>query len=167
MKQHAFFRKKKRIILICVIIAALLAAVGVKGNLTSLRAKTATTVTMEATAKSGEITSTIQTSGTLSAQTTDEVTIPEGTFVKELKVSAGDTVSEGDVLATVKKGSVASALLSVNERVEELEDQIDDLGTVSDKTSDKYLKRSMYQYELDSLKDLQSRLKKMFEKGKI
>lgn len=70
-----------------------------------------------ATAQTGNISTTITGTGNLQAADTVDITIPAGIEIEEVKVSKGDTVTKGQVLATVNSASVASALTETNDNL--------------------------------------------------
>lgn len=59
---------------------------------------------------SGAIQSKIETSGTVTTENSSKYTLPEGTYVKEVKVKVGSRVNKGDLIATFDAGSVNSLL---------------------------------------------------------
>lgn len=78
----------------------------------------AVTVSVEsAKAQTGNISTTITGTGNLQAADTVDITIPAGIEIEEVKVSKGDTVTKGQVLATVNSASVASALTETNDNL--------------------------------------------------
>lgn len=78
----------------------------------------------ETTAATGTVTNSITGTGTLASVEGDAVTIPSGLTIEEVNVSAGDTVSAGDVLATVDHSSVISAMSSVQSEIDAVDEQI-------------------------------------------
>lgn len=80
----------------------------------------------KAVAEKGTISNTIVGTGNLELKASESVQIPSGITVKEVKVESGDAVSEGDVLATVDKTSVLEVLSTVQESIEDIDDQIND-----------------------------------------
>ncbi len=70
-----------------------------------------------AKAQTGNISTTITGTGNLQAGDTVDISVPSGIEIEEIKVSKGDTVTNGQVLATVNSASVASALTETNENL--------------------------------------------------
>ncbi len=70
-----------------------------------------------AKAQTGNISTTITGTGNLQAGDTVDISVPSGIEIEEVKVSKGDTVTNGQVLATVNSASVASALTETNENL--------------------------------------------------
>jgi len=87
-------------------------------------------------AQAGTITPALTVSGMLFPAKTGDVTIPSGLDVEAYHVQNGDSVCEGDVLATVKSTAVASAILELQQVLEELDG---DLREESAKTADSYI----------------------------
>ena len=74
----------------------------------------------------GTISTTVSGSGTLTDVDAEAITVPEGVEIVEVAVNRNDTVSEGDVLATVDMASVMSTLASLQEELDDLDDEIAD-----------------------------------------
>ncbi len=70
-----------------------------------------------AKAQTGNISTTITGTGNLQAGDTVDISVPAGIEIEEVKVSKGDTVTKGQVLATVSTASVASALTETNDNL--------------------------------------------------
>ena len=64
--------------------------------------------------------------GTLVSEDAIEITIPAAVKLTEYLVSNGDTVAEGDVIATVDRVSVMSAITEVQEALATLKEEIED-----------------------------------------
>lgn len=75
---------------------------------------------------SGTISTLVSGSGTLANVDTETVTVPEGVTVRDILVEAGETISAGQLLATVDQASVGSAMSKLQETIEDLDDQISD-----------------------------------------
>lgn len=90
--------------------------------------------------------------------------MPKGLVIDQVKVSSGDKVKAGDVVATVTKTSVAETLLTVMEEIEAVEDEQADLSvSASDTTSSDYLKSLVLQSELDDLNKMKAGLNTLLE----
>ncbi len=78
----------------------------------------------------GSISTTVSGSGTLMAENTENVEIPLGLEIADFYVEEGDTVEEGDLIATVTASSMLTALSELQEELDaidaELEDAADD-----------------------------------------
>lgn len=75
---------------------------------------------------SGTISTLVSGSGTLANVDTETVTVPEGVTVRDILVEAGESISAGQLLATVDQASVGSAMSKLQETIEDLDDQISD-----------------------------------------
>ena len=77
-------------------------------------------------ATSGTISTLVSGSGTLTNVDSEIVTIPSGVEVTGILVGYGDTVAEGDLLATVDMATVRTAMSDLQTAIEDLDDQISD-----------------------------------------
>ena len=150
--------KKKVVITVVVVIAVVLIVVALvsflfmRGGMGGGGGDDSTTSVSSVTAELGDVSTTITGSGTLAAGTTTDVTMPSGLSVDEVYVEEGDSVEEGDALATVNLASIAQALLDARESLSTVEEQIANLSdTVSDTTSDEYLESIILYDEQESL----------------
>lgn len=74
----------------------------------------------------GNISNTIVGTGNLEADNSNGITVPSGITIKKVKVESGDAVSKGDTLATVDTTSVLSAIETVQEEIEGIDDEINE-----------------------------------------
>lgn len=84
----------------------------------------------------GSIKTTISGSGNLTSEGVLDVEIPTIITVEDTLVEAGDTVEEGQLLATVNVSSALSALKELQEELEDLDDQI---HSASDDAASSYI----------------------------
>lgn len=77
-------------------------------------------------AERGTISTVVSGSGMLVNVDTETVTVPAGVEITEILVSYGDSVAEGELLATADPASVRTALAQLQEEIEDLDDQIAD-----------------------------------------
>ena len=82
---------------------------------------------LSGTAQIGTVETAIKGGGTLVEEDAVEITIPSGVMLTEFLVNNGDVVSKGDVLATVDRVSVMSAITQVQETLEYLEEEMQDV----------------------------------------
>lgn len=82
---------------------------------------------LSGTVETADITTGIHGGGTLAASDAVDVTIPSSVKITEFLVENGDTVSEGDVLATVDRVSVMSAITQVQETMDYLVEKMADV----------------------------------------
>lgn len=123
-------KRRKRKIIITVVVVLLVAAAGAFVGVNYLRrqvreqfaSSTAEVLSYEVT--TGTISTVVSGSGTLSEVDLESVTVPGGVEIGELLVSRNDTVSEGDVLATVDMTSVLSAMSALQAEISTLDESI-------------------------------------------
>ena len=122
-------RKKRRIIITVVSILLALAVIGVSG-VTILQRKvrlefaSSSGEVLSYTASTGTISTVVSGSGSLTDVDLTPVTVPDGVEITEVLVKNNDTVSPGDILATVDMASVMSAMADLQAEIEELDTQI-------------------------------------------
>ena len=88
------------------------------GNMTPASTVTAYTV------DTGSVNTTVSGSGQLKDVDTEKITLPKGVKVEELLVSAGDRVEAGDLLASLDRASVISAMSDVQAKISELDSKL-------------------------------------------
>ncbi len=76
--------------------------------------------------KAGTIHTVVTGSGVLAEVDQEQLSVPAGVEVDEVVVEAGDTVSKGDLLATVDMATVMTALSDLQEQLKDLDDEIHD-----------------------------------------
>ena len=123
--------RKRKIIRTVLIIVAVLAVgliVGVSILQRQVRKQFASSSqeVLSAAAERGTISTVVSGSGTLTNVDTETVSVPSGVEVTETLVEFGDTVQEGDLLATVDMASVRTAMSDLQGEIEDLDDQIAD-----------------------------------------
>lgn len=121
-----------------------------------------------AEAGKGSISTTVVGTGTLENGTATDVVVPTGVKVKEVLVSSGDTVTEGQVLATLDEASIASELLEVKENIETVEDEIDALSDEADeKGTIEYLEAKVLNGQRSDLTEAKTALESLLESQAI
>ena len=121
-----------------------------------------------AEAGKGSISTTVVGTGTLENGTATDVVVPTGVKVKEVLVSSGDTVTEGQVLATLDEASIASELLEVKENIETVEDEIDALsGEADEEGTTEYLEAKVLNGQLSDLTEAETALESLLESQAI
>ena len=121
-----------------------------------------------AEAGKGSISTTVVGTGTLENGTATDVVVPTGVKVKEVLVSSGDTVTEGQVLATLDEASIASELLEVKENIETVEDEIDALSDEADEEgTTEYLEAKVLNGQLSDLTEAKTALESLLESQAI
>lgn len=112
------------LIIIAVIAAILVTAVIVLRKQVEERFASAAAEVQSYTVTTGTINTVVSGSGTLTEVDLDERILPAGVEVTEVLVEAGDLVSEGDLLAKVDMATVMTALSDLQEKLEDLDDDI-------------------------------------------
>lgn len=95
---------------------------------------------MKSKVQKGNLSQTVEGTGTLENADATDLKIPVGLKIKKVKVSEGDEVKKGDTLATVDKTSLLAALA---ETQEELDDVNKQLGDEADSDTSKYVESSV------------------------
>ncbi len=90
--------------------------------------------TMSATVETGSISTTIEGTGTLANDSAIDIEIPSGLEIEEVRVNSGDEVKAGDVLATVDEQSLVAELASIEEQIQDKDNEINSTssGTTTD-----------------------------------
>ena len=76
--------------------------------------------------KTGTIHTVVSGSGTLEQVDVEDISVPEGVEIVEVLVENRDTVAKGDILATVDMATVMTTLADVQDRLDDLDDDIAD-----------------------------------------
>lgn len=124
-------RKKRKIIItvgsivLILVIAAIIAVTILQKKVREQFASSAGEV-LSYEVSTGTISTVVSGSGTLSDVDLEEVVVPEGVEVTEVLVKTNDTISEGDVIATVDMATVVTAMADLQTEIEELDKQISD-----------------------------------------
>ena len=128
-------RKKKikaskivKIVIAVILIGAVLtgAVIYLKSRVKEEYSSSGSASILSATVESGRISTTVYGTGRLQDDDTQTQTVPEGVKLSELRVSVGDTVQEGDVIASVDLPSVISAMSSTQADIDKLDAQLKD-----------------------------------------
>lgn len=121
-----------------------------------------------AEAEKGSISTTVVGTGTLENGAATDVVVPTGVKVKEVLVSSGDTVAEGQVLATLDEASIASELLEVKENIGTVEDEIDALSDEADEEgTTEYLEAKVLNGKLSDLTEAETALESLLDSQAI
>lgn len=136
-------KKRRQKIIRTVVIIVLVLAIVVTLLLTTLRRKVRENFVnsdieiMSYEATRGTISTTVTGSGSLTEVDLEQLSIPDGVEIVDILAERDDIVEEGDVLATVDMASVMSALSSIQEELEALDEEISDAkgDTVSSSVS--------------------------------
>ena len=132
-------RKKRKIIITVVsivLVLAIIAVVGVSFLQRQVREQFASNqgevLSYEVT--TGSISTVVSGSGSLTDVDLEEITVPDGVEITEVIVKRNQSITEGDILATVDMASVVSAMADLQAQIEELDEQISDAGDDSAST---------------------------------
>ena len=74
----------------------------------------------------GSISTVVSGSGSLTDVNLEEITVPEGVEITEVKVKRNQTIAKDDILATVDMASVVSTMAELQTQIEDLDEQISD-----------------------------------------
>ena len=166
-KRKKRFRRKKVILAAGVVIIAAGVAGGVflytgKNKMPQMPQQKSS----QATVARGEISNTIVGTGNLERDTAVSLKIPSGITVEKVQVESGDTVTQGQVLATVSHLSVLTAMAETQESIDSLEEQIADYedGTDEDSTELEY---EIMLAKKDALEATMEKLELLEEDGSI
>lgn len=95
---------------------------------------------MESKVQKGNLSQTVEGTGTLENADSTDLKIPVGLKIKKVKVSEGDEVKKGDTLATVDKTSLLAALAQTQSDLDDVNNQ---LGDEADSDTSKYVESSV------------------------
>jgi len=119
------------IIALAVIAAGVLYAAGIFGIKT---AEAASETYQVVSLDNGDLKETVTGTGSLTAGDSGDVTSPVALTVADIKVTAGQSVKKGDVLATVDTDSLDSAISDLQSQIESLDSQLYSLLKQQDST---------------------------------
>jgi len=124
-------RKRRKIIITVVsivLVLAIIAVVGVSFLQRQVREQFASNqgevLSYEVT--TGSISTVVSGSGSLTDVNLEEITVPEGVEITEVKVKRNQTIAKDDILATVDMASVVSTMAELQTQIEDLDEQISD-----------------------------------------
>ena len=124
-------RKKRKIIITVVsilLVVAIAAVVGVSFLQRQVREQFKSdqgeVLSFEVT--TGSISTVVSGSGSLTDVDLEEITVPAGVEITEVKVKRNQTIAKDDILATVDIASVISAMADLQAQIEDLDEQISD-----------------------------------------
>lgn len=134
-------KKQKTKAAIAVVLVAAIAAGGVftfrsKGKKTQASGS----LVMESKVQKGNLSQTVEGTGTLENADSTDLKIPVGLKIKKVKVSEGDGVKKGDTLATVDRTSLLAALAQTQSDLDDVNNQ---LGAEADSDTLKYVESSV------------------------
>lgn len=159
-KLFQMLKKRKWILIPLVLVLAVGVGAGVllRGRSRMVRGMEGMSTTQSAQAENGSIKTTVIGTGNLENADAENVYLPEGVEIEEVMVSSGDHVEEGDVLAKLNAASITAEMLSIQEEISDLDEQINEVkdetesDTVETKISGRIKK--IYAKEGDSVADV-------------
>lgn len=125
-------KKRRNKIIRTVVIVIAVIAIGLVTAVTMLRKNVeakfaAAAAEVQAyTVKTGTIHTVVDGSGILTEEDVETIHVPAGVEITEVIVEAGDTVARGDLIATVDMATVMTTLSSLQEQLDDLDDDISD-----------------------------------------
>lgn len=126
-------KKKRRnkvirtvVIIIAVIAIVLVTAVILLRKNVEERFASAAAEVLEYSASTGTIHTIVTGSGILTEEDLETIYAPAGVEITEVIAEAGDTVSQGDLLANVNMATVMTALSDLQDQLDDLDDEISD-----------------------------------------
>ena len=120
-------KSKIKTVLLWVLLLGLTAGLAVLPAVARERTKeTSNAVLLSARAERGEITGTLSGGGTLTAEDSQDITVPAGVELTEYLVADGDHVTEGTPVAAVDKVTAMAAAVKVQETLDTLAEKIRD-----------------------------------------
>lgn len=132
-QMHRDARKRKRrrhiILAACISAAAIViivaAVILLQKKVSSTYASSDSGGVESAEVTSGSISESISGSGTLTSEDVESITVPSAVEIDTFYVEEGDSVEEGDLIATVTSSSLLSAMSSVQSEIDTLDEEIE------------------------------------------
>ncbi len=126
--------KRKLLITIAVIVAVVLTVIVVgisyaRSRISEQFGSSDSSSMESAEVTTGSISTTVSGSGTLAAEDTENVEVPSGLEIADFYVEAGDTVEEGDLIATVTDSSLLTALADLQEELDAIDEKLEDASS--------------------------------------
>ena len=125
-KQHRNKIIRTVVIIIAVVAIVLVAAVTILTRQVRERFGPSGEDVLSFAAERGTISTTVSGSGVLAQVDEEAMEFPGGVEITEVLAEAGDMVSKGDLLATVDMATVMTSLSSLQEQLDELDEEIND-----------------------------------------
>ncbi len=114
-------------IVVVVVLAMIVAGISYARSRISEQFGSSDSGSMEAAeVTTGSISTTVSGSGTLTAEDTESVEVPSGLEVADFYVEVGDTVEEGELIATVTNSSLLTALAEMQEELDSIDVKLED-----------------------------------------
>lgn len=119
-------KKLRKVIIITLVVLAVLTAIalGLRARVTRQFGRKSDVEISSAEVTRGSISTSVYSSGLLSDDDVEQLTIPSGVELKEIRVNPGDKVENGAVLATVDIGTVMTAMSEVSDDIAAIDAQL-------------------------------------------
>lgn len=119
-------KKLRKVIIITVVVLAVLTAVllGLRARVTRQFGSKNDVEISTAEVTRGSISTSVYSSGLLTDDDVEQLTIPDGVELKEIRVNPGDKVENGAVLATVDIGTVMTAMSDITDDIAAIDAQL-------------------------------------------
>ena len=124
-------KKKKRrrrlitvLVIVGVVVVALLIGISILRKKVEARMSLMDTEVLNYTAAYGNISTRVSSSGTIEDVDTEQITVPKGVKVEKVTARTNNALKEGDVIATVDLSTVISAMASVQEKIDKLDEEL-------------------------------------------
>ena len=114
------------IIIVVVLAVVLIAGVGILQRKVRQQFASSDDEVISAVAERGTISTVVSGSGMLTNVDTEVVSIPSGVEVTDILVAYGDAVEKGDLLAVADMATVRTAMSTLQEEIDDLDDEISD-----------------------------------------
>lgn len=124
-------RKRRTVIILVTVVAVILIAVAVGVNIARKKISESVGSSSGNEVESAEVTvgsisTTVSGSGTLADEDVESIEVPSTLEIADYYVEEGDSVSEGDLIATVTKASLLSAMSDAQDALDALDEEISD-----------------------------------------
>ncbi|MCC8150885.1 MAG: efflux RND transporter periplasmic adaptor subunit, partial [Lachnospiraceae bacterium] len=114
------------VMVIAVVLVAVIAAIIVLRNKVADSVSSSEDEVQSAEVTTGSINTTVSGSGTLSDEDVESIDVPSSLEIVDFYVEEGDTVSEGDLIATVTNASLLTAMSDAQETLDALDEELED-----------------------------------------
>lgn len=126
-------KKRKTIITLAVIVVVVLVVVAVGVSQLQKAVSASVSDSSSSSVESAEVTvgsisTTVSGSGTLADEDVETVTVPSSLEIADYYVEEGDTVEEGDLIATVTSASLLSAMSAAQENLDAIDAELEEVS---------------------------------------
>ncbi len=120
-KQARKVRNIRAALIVVIVVAGLSGVVGLLRRQVTSSVMAGEDAALSATVSRGSITNVVSGSGNLTDEDVQAISLYTGVEIDEIMVETGDSVAEGDLLATVKMPTVLSAMADVQKQINDLD----------------------------------------------